>query len=215
MNPDAPRITIERLSPANWEGAALALASAFQDDPLVSFVAPNAEARRRWLPIMMSRHLALTEPEGHTYVARDEATGEIVGAMGLFPPGKSAPLGRSLVYMAHVALRPNPWTPSIRHLLKSLVYMTEWERMRVKEPHWYVYLVGVRAEAQGRGAGRALMERALQLGRESGDPIYLETQNEKNLRFYRACGLEVIERIHPNPAGPRSWGMLQKRPAEG
>jgi len=188
-----------------------ALAASFEDDPLFRFLAPDQPQRSRWLPVAQMANLKMTLPEGHTYALRD-ANAHVVGGLCLVPPGRyPIPLRRSAAFLGRLTLGPTPLTPSpVGALLRGTPYLRAWERMHVREPHWYLYNVGVAPRAQGRGAGRLLVEHVLGLAAPERTPVYLETQNGANLPFYRRMGFEVVDRRHPHPLGPPTWGMLHR-----
>jgi ribosomal protein S18 acetylase RimI-like enzyme len=56
------------------------------------------------------------------------------------------------------------------------------------EPHWYLLIVGVDPELQGRGLGSALVAEGLARADEANAPCYLETSEERNLAFYERHG---------------------------
>ena len=58
------------------------------------------------------------------------------------------------------------------------------------EPHWYLPLIGVVPEAQGRGLGTALMHPVLARCDTLGLPAYLEATTEDSARLYARLGFE-------------------------
>jgi GNAT superfamily N-acetyltransferase len=60
------------------------------------------------------------------------------------------------------------------------------------EPHWYLPFIGVRAAAQGKGVGAALLAHGL--ARADGDrlPAYLEATSHRSVPLYRRFGFETI-----------------------
>lgn len=190
---------------------AQALADAFADDPLFAFLAGNEDALRRWLPVAQEANLRMTLPDGHTYGLRT-SEGEVAGGMCLLPPDRfPVSIGRNLAFLWTLITRPNPWTPALaRGLRRSRPYLDAWEAMHVREPHWYLYDIGVARAHQGRGGGQRLMAHAFELAAADGLPIYLETQTEANLGFYRHMGFELVDRRRPHPEGPPTWGLLHR-----
>ncbi len=61
---------------------------------------------------------------------------------------------------------------------------------RPTDPHYYLGVIGVHPSAQGRGAGKALLDGICQLS--CADPlssgVYLETASPDSLKFYYRCG---------------------------
>jgi len=76
-----------------------------------------------------------------------------------------------------------------------------------KEPHYYLFAIGVRAAQQGKGLGRALMTEPLARCDAEGVPAYLESSKDTNIPFYRSLGFEVIEELRLPMDGPSMWPM--------
>jgi ribosomal protein S18 acetylase RimI-like enzyme len=79
--------------------------------------------------------------------------------------------------------------------------LMEVERAHPQEPHWYLAILGVRAELRGRGAGGALLEPGLARADADGLPCYLESSNPRNVGLYERHGFEVTAE-HRLPDGP-------------
>lgn len=201
------------VAPFEVDAAASALAEAFVEDPFFRHFVPPEAARRRILPAVMAANLRLTLPEGATWqIAAPE--GGIAGAVGALPPGCfPASIGRNLAFLARLLLRPRPWLPGPGAYRRGWPYLAAWDRLHreVREPHWYVFIIGVRPGLQGRGLGRGLMEPILEAADADGVAVYLETQNAANLPFYRAFGFRPGESVAVEGGGPRIRPLL--RPA--
>lgn len=204
---------VERVRPADVVAAGAALSLAFQEDPLVRFLAPDDEQRRRWLPALQGSHLRATLGDGHTYMVRHPGEGDVVaGAICLAPPGRYPPGPiRALAMFRGVMLDKSSPPPALRHLARGARYLVPIGLRHPRTPHWYVLIVGVRPASQGLGLGRALLDRAADLADTDRLPLYLETMTTKNVQLYESCGFEVVERFSPHPEGPDCWTML--RPA--
>ncbi|MFW5876944.1 MAG: GNAT family N-acetyltransferase [Myxococcota bacterium] len=189
---------------------ARALADAFVDDPLFRFLAADEDALHRWLPAAQEANLRMTLPDGHTYGLR-APSGEVVGGLCMLPPGRFPPsIGRNLAFLWALLSKPRPWIPIPgRALRRGAPYLAAWDAMHYPEPHWYLYNLGVAKHRQGEGGGRRLVEHALALAAVEKLPVYLETQTESNLGFYRRMGFEVTDRKEPHPRGPGTWGLLR------
>jgi len=189
--------------------ASRSLAAAFFDDPTSHFLLPREESRGKWLRLIHRAGLRQVLPEGHVYAA----TGGdgIAGVIGLVPPGRY-PLStaRFLRHIVPVILRLPTGGFALRRAVHGLQAQGMIERMHIKEPHWYVFVLGVRPERQGEGLGRALLDPAL--ARADGDrlPTYLETTKEQNLAFYGRFGFEVVQEAGMPGGGPPIWMMLRQ-----
>lgn len=77
-------------------------------------------------------------------------------------------------------------------------------------PHAYLWFLGVRPEAQGRGVGSRLLAVGTRRLDAAGQPAYLETQTERNLGLYRRYGFEVISEHKARPDAPTLWSMWRE-----
>ena len=85
------------------------------------------------------------------------------------------------------------------------------EKHHLKDPHWYLAILGTEPEAQGRGLGTALLQPILERCDEQRAIAYLESSKPSNIPFYQRQGFEVSGEISV-PDGPTVWPML-RRPA--
>jgi ribosomal protein S18 acetylase RimI-like enzyme len=72
-------------------------------------------------------------------------------------------------------------------------WQNEWARHDPLEQHWHLGPVGVLPSHQGKGIGTKLLSRFCQEVDACLSPAYLETDTDKNERFYKRFGFEVVE----------------------
>jgi GNAT superfamily N-acetyltransferase len=83
--------------------------------------------------------------------------------------------------------------------------MNKLARLHPREPHWYLFAVGVVPEATGRGRGTTLLEPVLERCDAEHLPAYLEASSEDNARLYARLGferrgeVEVLEGVRLRP----------------
>ena len=75
------------------------------------------------------------------------------------------------------------------------------------EPHHYLWAVGVKPEAQGKGYGTKILSHHLAILDELQIPAYLENSKEVNFRLYERLGFRQINEIKLAEDGPYLWGM--------
>jgi ribosomal protein S18 acetylase RimI-like enzyme len=82
------------------------------------------------------------------------------------------------------------------------------EQQHPRDRHWYLVVLGVRPDAQGRGVGRALVEAGLGLVDADGAECYLETSDPANVVFYERFGFSVTgPPLRLVPGGPSHIAM--------
>ena len=69
----------------------------------------------------------------------------------------------------------------------------EWARHDPLDQHWHLGPVGVLPSHQGKGIGTKLLSRFCQEVDACLSPAYLETDTDKNVRFYERFGFEVVK----------------------
>lgn len=92
-------------------------------------------------------------------------------------------------------------------------YMSEQSGQYVDDNYWYLSIVGVLPEFQGRGLGVGLLSSVLAEADEQGIPTYLETFTPRNESFYERLGYQVSARIK-EPSIPATYALML-RPAGG
>jgi ribosomal protein S18 acetylase RimI-like enzyme len=174
-------------------------ARAFANDPMTSWVTPDAARRTRSLR-RLNTAIARYEgiPHGATYVAR--AAGAIVGAAIWQPPGTRAITGNSIPFalVAGHALG--------RDMGRMIAMGRAVAAARRGTRSWYLQLLGVEPDRQGSGVGSALVREHLRLIDEQRMTAYLETTVE-NLGFYGRLGFEVIGEIGIGGGAPVEYSL--------
>lgn len=77
--------------------------------------------------------------------------------------------------------------PEVLRRMKTL------NNSRPKEPHIYIWYIGVTKEQQGKGVGTALLKKIIALNKNS--PICLETTKPSNFPFYEKLGFHKQKTI--------------------
>ena len=196
------------LSPQKVPEASRSLAAAFFDDPTSRFLLPREQSRGRWLRLIHEASLRHVLPEGHVHTIDGDA---ISGVIGLVPPGRyPLPGARFLRHILPIVLRLPTGGFAPGRAVRGLQAQAMIDRLHIKEPHWYVAVLGVHPDRQGEGLGRALLDPALAQADRDRLPAYLETSNERNLAFYGRFGFEVVQEAGMPGGGPPIWMMLRQ-----
>lgn len=190
----ASRITELQIVPASE-----ALGRAFFDDPLLMYLMPDGDARRRLAPQFFQRLVRAGHLFGETYT-----TPEASGVAYWMRPGGA--LSKEQAERAGMDEIPAIVGEDAFAGFSTVVAFLKEFRMRdAPEGHWYLELLGVDTALQGQGAGSALMQPVLEQADAEGVPCYLETANEKNVAFYQKQGFDVIVDTVDPTSGLRLW----------
>ena len=128
---------------------------------------------------------------------------------------------RGVLVAAAPGSYPLPAAPSLVHQLRlvfgqGLGVLSRWgtvfralDALHPLDPQWYLALLGVEPEQQGRGLGSALLQRFVQQVDADEAPAYLETDRPENVAFYGQVGFDVVREVEV--LGITVWCM--QRPA--
>lgn len=165
----------------DWRQLGDVIADAFREDPVMCWTFNHYEASRRAMQLL-AHHVYL--PRGECFIA--ESGG---GAMWL-PPGVS----KSMTPLRQAQLAYSVVRRAGGAAIKRALVMDEaMLRHKPKEPHAYLFTIGVAQSGRGRGLGKKLMQPLLSAADQNGWPVYLENSNPRNQSFYNSFGFETLD----------------------
>lgn len=189
-------MNITQVTPSNEQLAIDILVQAFQDDPVLKWIAD----RPTFLPLFFDLTIRSLLPNGLTYMTSD-GNG---AASWLLPDTKIR----------------WPLTPgNILKLLKSagfagayrlLLSAHQTEKHHPAQSHYYLFAIGALPDKKGRGIGTKLIQQVLRQCDKDGKPAYLENSRPENLGFYCGHGFEVIQQISFAKSAPPLWLMWRE-----
>jgi ribosomal protein S18 acetylase RimI-like enzyme len=178
-------------------------AAAFQDDPVMSFIFPDPNDRRKRLPLLFAILYNGDGAHGARFMTPNHEAGTLWRAPG----------------MGHLSILEKlqhglPWLRAAGFSLgRALAVSAASDAAHPREPHWYLHIVGCHPGFQGRGFGTAAIVPGLMRADRQGVPAYLETANENNIGFYQRLGFHISHEWSV-PKGPRHWSMTRPPRAE-
>jgi ribosomal protein S18 acetylase RimI-like enzyme len=193
-----------RLDAALVDRASGTFARAFQHDPLFGYLIPDDSRRPQLSTRAFTALLRFGLHGGETY-----ATSCNVEAAAIWFPPDTHPsflaLVRSAGLVATLSLGPGM-------LLRFWKYQQHSDRLRRQHApfrHWWLQLLGVDPNHQGKGLATALLEPMLQRFDRDKMPCCLETMNEKNVSLYERFGFRVVARGELPRTDVRIWLMAR------
>ena len=199
--PHLENATVRKAGPADVAPLAKAIAAAFYDDPIASWLFRDGSRRMRQLErgfALFIRRLYL--PAGECYTTEHIAGGALWLPPGRWQAGLPAQL-RVLAGAARISGRGFP---------RFLRYARLLESKHRREDHYYLPYMGVEPGRQGRGIGSALLRPVLERCDSDGIPAYLEASSPRNRDLYKRHGFEVIETLELAAGGPAHWLMWRE-----
>jgi ribosomal protein S18 acetylase RimI-like enzyme len=198
---------IRPLTFAEAPAAGALLGRAFRDNPAYRAIFRHLpdEGRARAVHRMKCAFTdaAVRGQEAHGLWVGDElAAASLVCAPGQYP--------HSVVAFLRHARGAIPSGPrSLVQLLRANAYLS---RMHLREPHYYLFVLGVDPSRQRQGLGRQLLHALNERADARGLPCYLETDKPTSVALYGSVGYDVLtEEDVPGVDGMHLWTM--KRPA--
>ena len=182
--------TIRPATRADWRQLGDITAEAFAEDPFNLWIFGKARALRPLFRIM-ARDIYLKN--GFCHMAGD---------------------GGATMWGTHESNLRFPPLSMISLILAQMMYgskgamkrgMAAGEAMAAhhpEEPHLYLFTVGTRKAARGKGIGKALLSPVLAAADRDGLPVYLENTNPVNDGFYRSLGFEKRGEFHVDETAP-------------
>lgn len=77
---------------------------------------------------------------------------------------------------------------------RKSIWQAEWARHDPPEQHWHLGPIGVLPTHQGSGIGSLLMERFCREVDACSAKAYLETEGDRNQRFYNKFGFDIVSK---------------------
>jgi ribosomal protein S18 acetylase RimI-like enzyme len=192
---------IRKLNAGEVPRIAHALARAFEDDPVMTWIFRSDAERLGRLERMFTlflRRIWLEHEECYT-------PAQLFGAALWLPPGKW-----HLGPLAQLRLVPSMIAVMGRSLPRGFSAIQTMEKRHPTEPpHYYLPVLGVEPEFQGRGFGSALLQPVLSRCDRDRISAYLESSKRRNVVLYERHGFRVVEELRLKD-GPPIWRMWRE-----
>jgi ribosomal protein S18 acetylase RimI-like enzyme len=200
---DVTRI-IRAFSRADLKQTSAMMARAFAEDPLMVWIFPDEQMRRRRLPAFFAASMRSTglRHSGTEVVVTDD---QVAGCATWLPPQAWLPS----VWQQLVALPGYMRTLRSRLGVASASYGALLQ-VHPRQPHWYLAGIGTDPPLQGTGIGTQLMHSRLARCDAEGMPAYLESSKASNVRFYESHGFTVTRELTIPGGGPTLWLMWRE-----
>ena len=179
---------IIKLDPRQIHRASDVLAASFFDYPMFTFYFPDPQRRTRYLPWYFKNILNAALRYGEVYT-----TPEVFGVIFTLPPGHTK---ISIWEYIQCGFLLTAFKLGFRNYKQSMecedfVGTTQIALMK-NRPHYYLWGLAVDPQKKVQGIGSALMQPVLAQANAQKMPIYLETHDEKNVRYYQKHGFELL-----------------------
>lgn len=162
------------------------LSRAFFNDPFYVWIMPDENKRIQQLEWWMSILLKYTLLYGEIHFTEDRKA----VAMWL---GPDRPIVNDFKIFS-MGLILYPIKIGFRNFMRALDISGQWdkEHKKMNRRHYYLMVIAVEPELQGKGIGSRLMEVGLKKADNDGLECFLETVTPEDVQFYRKHNFNVI-----------------------
>ena len=190
---------IRQAQPADFVRVIATLSDAFQTDPAMAWILPDAERRRAALPRLFKLVVRADARAG--LVTR--SAGDAAAALWRTPgQSDSGPLEYALALIPYLAVF-GAATMRATKIADSI------DAHRPAGEFWYLHFLGVRSADQGKGHGGRIIRAQTSVADASGLPCWLETATPANVPLYERLGFVVRQEWDVPGGGPHFWGMMR------
>ncbi len=197
---------IIRLTKEHIKSAGEVLSRALYGDPMTIHVLPDNTERKLKLHHVYQMLVCLGVRWGEAYAISSNLEG-----IAVWIPYKTYKEYTIRTLRCSIKARLNKLGRGAGKRFKPIdKYNAEAHKEFAPNEHWYLQVIGVDPQNQGKGYGSALMKYMLEKIDENKVPVYLETSTEKNVKFYEKLEFIVMkEAIIPDTRVPVYY-MLRK-----
>lgn len=196
------------------ERAAEALARAFHNDPeVVRFLKP--EKRPKLLRPMFRMELYHAVEHGEVYAVSPTIEGVAIWMPSSAPEIslgtllRSGGLGLLLKTRWDFLLNLGTFWGFMRRMMRDEEFAKGLRQKLAPFPHWYLAVLGVDPDFQGRGGASRLLKPMLSRLDKEGLPAYLETTTEGYVPLYQHFGFRVIREEMLPGTETKMWVMMR------
>ncbi|MEO0093236.1 MAG: GNAT family N-acetyltransferase [candidate division WOR-3 bacterium] len=181
------------------------IASVMTEDPLNIYFLPDAEQRKKLLFYLYQPIIRSGIQNRYLFITSKKCEGT---ALWLPPQVKEINFFHQLLY-GGLAVFTKIGLKAIHRMINYQKFCRILRERYAPFPHWYLMLIAVAKEWQGKGFASQLVKPILHQADLEKRYCYLETQNEENLPIYEHFGFEVVaERAIPDTS-IRHWCLLR------
>jgi GNAT superfamily N-acetyltransferase len=186
--------------------AAGVLARAFQLDPPMVYVWPDATARARVLPSLMKAFVTYGSMFGEPLTTSGKPE-----AVALWLPLDDLNDTPERDHRAGTDQIPAMLgAEAFARFMHIATTVGRFHKLSAPGKHLYLSILGVEPSRQGQGLGSALIRPTLERADAAGLPCYLDTFQPRNVPLYQKHGFKItVEEVEPN-SGVRGWGFLRE-----
>ena len=185
-------------APADWRQVGDITAEAFSEDPINRWIfGTDAAIRATFRQLARDMYL----PEGICHrIGNDAAT------MWALSDARHG-LGPFQTFRLALSLLTKGSKGTVKRALTAGEIMQE---HHPTDPHLYLFTIGTRKAARGKGLGKTILRPMLDAADRAGLPCYLENSTPANSGFYMSHGFERMQLFEVGEGSPQIEAMWRE-----
>ena len=200
---------IVKLNSSDFAIASEQLSVAFSQDPLMAHFLPEEKTAK----LVALKKLGQALLNYAQFYDRIYTTAESPKGVAVWLPPEASELDLSQIWQVvrsgFIALPFYMRWDRIGDFISFLATEIRLHKETASEPHWYLAMLGVVPEFQGKGIGGRLIQPVLQEADRTKMPCYLETSTAAAVRFYQRYGFEIV---HQGIFAEREYWTMKRKP---
>jgi GNAT superfamily N-acetyltransferase len=190
----------------NKDKIANSISASMMEDPMFCYIFQNVSKHDKYMLAFWKALVHYSLVNGEVYTTKDLNA----GACWLVPQKTNFIISQLAIsgFCLPLAVFSFP-AVARKRAIAIFNYMTKIHRRCITEPHYYLFQLGVSPQMQGRGIGSKLIEPILHKADNLGFKCYLETETDKNVKFYEKNGFHVEQEITVPKHGLKYWTMIR------
>ena len=180
------------------------LSNAFIHDPAFNYLIPDTNERLKILNHYFQHVIKYGLRYGEVYSSTN-----LEGITVLFPPKDSS-------HSKWKAIKTGALALPLKVKWKYLALQNKFHKFSDKIhtnlapcPHWYLSLIGIDPNHQGKGYGKKLLFSTINRIDPERKPIYLETNKERNLEIFKRFGFQILQKVKVPGTKIFHWSLVR------
>lgn len=162
------------------------LASSFQDNQSVNYIAKQDNKRAKRIRNLMAYSFEVCYLFGEVFLTEDKKACALI----LYPDKKKTTLKSTLLDIQLIIS-----CIGIENVRKALSREAKISKLQPKDHSWYLWFIGVDPKYQNHGIGSELLNNIIAENEKKKRGVYLETSTRKNLPWYDKFGFKIYNEL--------------------
>ena len=182
------------------------LSQAFHNDPLMLYLFPDSTERENKLPSMMELLLRI----GIKYGIVHTTSPKLEGIAVWFPSNKAKITTWMGLLNGGISYFFKHGSKVVKKQNRFYNYIYSVHKHLIPSHHWYLSIIGINPQCQGKGLSRVLFDSMLNKIDDQNIPCFLDTNNEKNLPIYARFGFKILKEYEIHGTSIVNWAMIRE-----